>query len=161
MTTSRTGSAWTRNPERLSRKQIGYYRARLRNRFHQLVLKKYEASGISRAEMARRLYKRPEVITRLLGAPGNWTLDTYSDLLLSMGYEPVTAVSGIAGTAVASDASDDLAPLGAALEPPAPFPPNQVKRPGEGNSNDVVLILTRYQQPKTEKTEQRGAGILT
>ena len=87
MTISRTGHAWTSDPSLLSKKQVGYYRARLRNRIYQLVLLGLEASGLTRAEIARRIYKRPEQITRLLGAPGNWTLDTVSDLLLAIGCE--------------------------------------------------------------------------
>lgn len=90
MISSQTIPAWTSDPSKLSKKAVGYFRARLRNRVHQLILGKYlklEASGLARAEIARRIYKRPEQITRLLGAPGNWTLDTVSDLLLAMGCE--------------------------------------------------------------------------
>lgn len=96
MTTYRTAPAWTSDPARLSRKQIAYHRARLRNRLHQLVLQHFrelEANGLTRAELARRLYKRPEVITRLLAPPGNWTLDTLSDLLLGMGGEPELGIA--------------------------------------------------------------------
>ena len=49
--------------------------------------------------MARRIHKRPEQITRLLGAPGNWTLDTVSDLLLGMGFEPELSAVAIANAA--------------------------------------------------------------
>lgn len=34
-------------------------------------------------------------MTRLLGAPGNWTLDTVSDLFLGMGYEPALSATDI------------------------------------------------------------------
>jgi len=79
------------NAPQLSRRTLGYFRARLKNRLHQLVLGEFlklEASeGFSKADVARRIDKRPEQITRLLGAPGNWELDTVSDLLLAMGFE--------------------------------------------------------------------------
>lgn len=37
-------------------------------------------------------WKTPAQITRYLAAPGNWTIDTVSDLLLGMGGEPVLEV---------------------------------------------------------------------
>lgn len=92
MTTYQTAPVWTEvlNAPHLSKKALGYFRARLKNRLHQLILGEYlklEANGLTRAKLARRVCKRPEQITRLLGAPGNWELDTVSDLLLAMGYE--------------------------------------------------------------------------
>ena len=75
----------------LSPKALGYFRARLKNRLHELVLTEFmkleNEKDFTKADMARRIHKRPELVTRLLGAPGNWTLDTVSDLLLAMGYE--------------------------------------------------------------------------
>lgn len=93
MTTYQTASQWTliRDPQVLSPKALGYFRARLKNRLHELVLIEFmkleKEKGFTKADMARRIHKRPELVTRLLGAPGNWTLDTVSDLLLAMGYE--------------------------------------------------------------------------
>lgn len=63
---------------------LGYFRARNRGRAHNLVLTEFKRSGISKAMLARRLRKRPEVVTRLLSGPGNWTMDTYSDLLFAI-----------------------------------------------------------------------------
>jgi hypothetical protein len=71
--------------------KLGYFRARLSNRLHELVLDtfvKREADGeITRAELARRIDRKPEQVSRWLGAPGNWTIDTASDLMLGMGCE--------------------------------------------------------------------------
>jgi len=100
MATYQTAPVWTeiRNTTRLSKKSLGYFRARLKNRLHQLVLSEYlklEArEGFTKADLARRIDKRPEQITRMLGAPGNWTLDTVSDLLLAMAYELEPQVVG-------------------------------------------------------------------
>ena len=44
--------------------------------------------GITRAQLARRSGKRPEQVTRMLGSPGNWTLETLTGLLLAMGCIP-------------------------------------------------------------------------
>lgn len=73
---------------------FGYFRARNKNRLYQLVLREFVRSGMSRADLARRMNKRPEIVTRLLGAPGNWTLDTVSDLLFAIsGAEPTYSLS--------------------------------------------------------------------
>jgi hypothetical protein len=82
-----------------------YFQARLKNRLHNLVLGKFNeaesSENLTRAELARRIGKRPEVLTRLLGAPGNWTLDTISDLLLGIaGYELDATATRIASKAV-------------------------------------------------------------
>lgn len=90
MTSSQITAAWTDvyNAPEVSLKTLGYLRAQFKNRLHQLVIaefEKKEEGGFTKAELARRIHKKPEQITRLLGAPGNWTLDTVSDLLLGMG----------------------------------------------------------------------------
>ena len=85
----------------LSPGTLSYFRERLRNRLHQLVLREFmrreNAGELTRADLARRLSKRPEQITRWLGAPGNWTLDTVSDLLLGMGMELACNATDVAG----------------------------------------------------------------
>lgn len=92
MTIYQTVDVWTqiREAKEIPAKALTYFQARLKNRLHELVLlefMKLEKLGFTKADMARRVRKKPEQITRLLGAPGNWTLDTVSDLLLAMGYE--------------------------------------------------------------------------
>lgn len=68
-----------------------YFRGRQKNRAYEAVFKRFtQLAGddeLTRAEIARRLRKRPEQITRLLSGPGNWELDTISDLLLAMNAE--------------------------------------------------------------------------
>lgn len=76
---------------------LAYYRARFRNRLYNLVLSKFREAeaeeGLTRAELARRTGKRPEVLTRILGAPGNWRLDTVSDLLMGIAGEELDATA--------------------------------------------------------------------
>src|SRR5438046_2923199 len=73
---------------------LGYFRGRNRWRAYDLVLTEFQKSGLCQADLARRLGKRPEVISRLLGAPGNWGLDTVSDLLFAIsGSEAYYSVS--------------------------------------------------------------------
>lgn len=80
--------------------KLAYFRQRLRNAFYDLVISEFmrqeDESGLTQAELARRIGKRPEVVNRLLGSPGNWTTDTSSDLLLGMGVEPKLSVSRLA-----------------------------------------------------------------
>lgn len=73
-----------------------YFQSRLRNRLYTLVISNFrmaESKGMTRAKLARRMGKRPEIATRLLSAPGNWTLDTVSDLLLAASGEELDATS--------------------------------------------------------------------
>jgi hypothetical protein len=73
---------------------LAYFRARNRNNAYHAVIREFQDSGLSQATIARRLDKRPEIISRLLGAPGNWTLDTVSDLLFAIsGAEPTYELS--------------------------------------------------------------------
>jgi len=90
-----------------------YFQARLKNRLHDLVLRKFQeaerSQSLTRAELARRIGKRPEVLTRLLGAPGNWTLDTVSDLLLGIAeYELDATATSVAGKAVRNSGYEHL-----------------------------------------------------
>lgn len=74
-----------------------YFHARLSNRIYALVLNKFlereKSENLTQAELGRRIGKRPEVINRLLGAPGNWTLETISDLLLGIAAEELDPAS--------------------------------------------------------------------
>lgn len=81
-----------------------YFHARVLNSFYQFVLSKFleeeRAGRLTKADLARRIERKPEVITRLLGAPGNWGLETATDLLLGIcGEELVPASSPLLGRA--------------------------------------------------------------
>jgi transcriptional regulator with XRE-family HTH domain len=67
-----------------------YFQQRLRNRFFELLLSKFaeqQARGLTKAKLARRIGKTPEVVNRWLGAPSNLTIDSLSDLLLGISAE--------------------------------------------------------------------------
>src|SRR5262249_13369400 len=79
-----------------------YFRARLRNRLYDLVVRKYadkqRTGKVTQRDLAQRIRRRPEVINRLLASPGNWTIDTVSDLLLAIGPEELDmSTSSIVG----------------------------------------------------------------
>lgn len=64
-----------------------YFQERLRNRLYDLVIKEfeqYQEAGHNQVQLANRLGKRSEQISRWLSSPGNLTLDTVSDLLLGL-----------------------------------------------------------------------------
>lgn len=130
MTTSQTQSFLT---EILEGKPIPvgkleYFRARLQSRLHQLVLAEYlrqEDRGLHQADLARRIGRKPEAINRLLGAPGNWTLNTVSDLLLGMGAEPDFAVEYLKDAANQDKAGNLIAAIKTG-QPPNAMPTPQL-----------------------------------
>jgi hypothetical protein len=65
-----------------------------------------EEGGLTKAIVAKRLRKGPEQITRWLGAPGNWTLNTVSDLLLAMNCEVDIAIVQLQNRPAANEAHD-------------------------------------------------------
>ena len=69
---------------RISRSTLAYFQARNKHRIYDLVIDQFGKSGLSKASLARRLGKGTDQVSRWLGAPGNWTLDTLSDLLFAI-----------------------------------------------------------------------------
>jgi hypothetical protein len=64
-----------------------YFQQRLRNRFFDFVTGRFlreQTHGLTKAKLARRIGKPPEVVNRWLAAPTNLTLDSISDLLLGI-----------------------------------------------------------------------------
>lgn len=68
--------------------KLAYFRERQRSRLYEFIIKRFlekeKSHGLSKATLAKRINKRPEQITRWLSTPGNWTLDTISDLMLAI-----------------------------------------------------------------------------
>lgn len=75
----------------MSRRDVGYYRQRQKNRvFTELVqffAEEAERRGVTKKDLATALSKDPSQITRWLSAPSNFELDTVSDILLALGAE--------------------------------------------------------------------------
>lgn len=91
MTTSRTSFLYEiEKGEPIPLGKLAYLRERTRNILYDFVVTKFieaEKNGLSQAELSRRIRKRPEVVNRLLGSPGNWRIDTISDLLVGISAE--------------------------------------------------------------------------
>jgi len=86
MNTSRTMSRLSKpfDNEPVPPATLEYMRTRNRMRLFDLVHKELKRSGITRAQLSRRMGRGLDRISHLLGAPGNWTLDTASDLLFAI-----------------------------------------------------------------------------
>lgn len=68
-----------------------YFQQRFRNRLYEAVIRAIEANaaqtGLRRKALAERIGKTPASLSRLLAGPGNWELDTVSDLLFAIDAE--------------------------------------------------------------------------
>src|SRR5262245_56688638 len=84
MSTLRTTSlAEPTGTGKISRGTLTYVRGRNQHRAYDLVIRELKKSGITQADLARRLDKGQDAISRLLSRPRNWELDTLSDLLFA------------------------------------------------------------------------------
>ena len=101
--------------------KLEYLRERLRNDLYHFVIAKFleqeEARGLNKADLARRLACDPARLNRLLGAPGNWTLKTVSDLLVGISGEALVPLSTkVPGAAVQNMSSSDLLTLSGVVD---------------------------------------------
>ena len=75
---------------------LAYLQERTRNQLFELVLAKFieaGAKGLTQAKLARRIHRSRQNVSGLLGAPGNWTIDTVSDLLAGIAGEELASSS--------------------------------------------------------------------
>jgi hypothetical protein len=105
---------------------LAYFRSRLKRRFYDLIIETFEKSGLTQVSLAKRLGLGPDRICRVLGGPGNLTLETVSDILFAMGgAEPSLAINY---------------PLA---------PPMKVRRPSEQGAQ-VIQMPRRNPPPRTD-----------
>jgi len=75
---------------------LSYFRTQLRYQLHEVVLREFllqeDKADLTQADLARRIHRKPSQVSKLLGAPGNWTFNTASDLLLGMKAQPLISV---------------------------------------------------------------------
>jgi hypothetical protein len=83
--------------EQISLEAFAYMRARAKRRAYDLVMEEFRRSGLTKIQLARRLFgsnKGADRVSRMLGGPGNWTIKTLSDLLFAIsGAEPTYGVA--------------------------------------------------------------------
>lgn len=70
--------------QRIPKGTFSYFHSRNGHRIYDLVIDAFLKSGLTQAALARRMGKGTDQICRLLGAPGNWELNTVSDLIFAI-----------------------------------------------------------------------------
>ena len=98
---------------------LAYFRQRQRDRMFDLVHAEFRKSGLNKAELVRHMGRQPEVISRMLGAPGNWRLDTVSGLLFAISGAEAAFTTRYP---MAQSLPDAAAPADAVATPSAPSP---------------------------------------
>lgn len=91
--------------EPISEYWLAYFRDNFRADLHDKLLELFEAyenSGKSQADLARKLGRRPEQISRWLRTSGNLEADTVSDLSLAMGCLPKVMFEGLTSQPVSN-----------------------------------------------------------
>lgn len=88
MTTSLTRVMNAIKEPAISKYWLAYFRENFRGVINDQLLEAFESSGITKADIARKLGRRPEQVTRWLSAPGNLETDTISDIALAFGLVP-------------------------------------------------------------------------
>jgi hypothetical protein len=72
---------------RISRGTLAYLSQRAMNNCYDFVMRKFLASGMTKAELARRLGKSPDNVSHLLASPRNWSVQTIAELLAAIDEE--------------------------------------------------------------------------
>jgi hypothetical protein len=85
MTTSLSARRFDITPgQKISRGTLAYVRTRVRQWAYNLIVDEFKKSGITQAELSRRLDKTPDVISRLLSRPSNIEMDTFSCVVFAI-----------------------------------------------------------------------------
>jgi DNA-binding phage protein len=70
-----------------------YLGGRARQEFYDYILRKFMKAtaerGLTKAKLARRIGIGSDRMSKILGAPGNWTIETIADLLAGISAEEV------------------------------------------------------------------------
>jgi transcriptional regulator with XRE-family HTH domain len=118
-----------------------YLRARLKHRIYSLIIGEFKKSGLSQADLARRLDKEPAHLSRLLSGPGNLTIETISDLLF-----------GISGTEldVSSNSPVRAKNQETRVEPPkkSPATPPLTPTPRSSEPFNLEIIWKKHPQER-------------
>lgn len=92
MTISQTQLAQALSEPEIKRFWLGYFQEGFREEVQQLLLEHFEAlkanTGFTRSELAKKIGRRPEQVTRWLSSSTNLEMDTISDMALGMGLVP-------------------------------------------------------------------------
>lgn len=70
--------------DRIPETTFAYLQTKSQMQAFTLVWSEFKKSGISQSDLAGRLGKGTDRVCKLLAAPGNWTLDTITELLFAI-----------------------------------------------------------------------------
>lgn len=92
MTISQTQLDQALSEKEIKKFWLGYFQQKFREEVHEQLLELYDsvksARGIARSDLAKKIGRRPEQVTRWLSSPTNLEIDTISDLALGLGVIP-------------------------------------------------------------------------
>lgn len=140
----------------LSPRQLAFYEGLAQNRAHSAVLRVLAPllqAGLSRTALAKKINRNPSQVTRWLGSPGNWTLQTLGILLGALGYVPIITVQPI-NERVATNYQHPAAALGdeprfVSFAPPA--------EDDDLDEEEVVISQKPFVKKSTERTSAIAA----
>ena len=75
---------------------LGYFREAFREEINDQLLELCSSGDLSKAELARKIGRRPEQVTRWMNAPSNLESDTVSDFAFAFGCRPRMSFEKIA-----------------------------------------------------------------
>jgi hypothetical protein len=154
MTTSQTSDLFDEilDGRPIPREKLAYFRARLRLQFHELIVRRFlQKENFTKAELARRIGRAPEVINRLLAEPGNYTLNTLSDLMIGMGrvFADIEGFDDSVGNMLASGHQTAPTEVSGVQEKTHP-----TRQPSERRERLVEMMVS----PASDQTAGRTAG---
>ncbi len=85
MTTSPTTSLFDpKSTDKISAGTFAYISARNRQNLYNLIIKEFKKSGLTQADLARRLGKTTDLVSRWFSRPRNMEVDTASEILFAI-----------------------------------------------------------------------------
>jgi hypothetical protein len=94
---------------RIGAPTLAYLARRAQNNCYDFVMKRFLASGLTKADLARRVGKGPDGINKTLASPANWTIRTVAELLAGISEEEfVPTAMKLAGRAPRNITQADL-----------------------------------------------------
>jgi hypothetical protein len=148
MTISRTQLDQALSEPEINKFWLGYFQEGFRAEIYAELLEMYEhwkhTKHLSRSDLARKIGRRPEQVTRWLSAPANLEADTISDMALGMGFvprihfEPVSNVFSVGKPNLTNPVSDFVSTANTASQAAlVTVLPNQAYQP----QGDVALSV--------------------
>ena len=126
---------------------LGYIRARAKRRMFTFLIEQFEKSGISQAQLSRRLNMDRARVSKYLGTPSNWEFETLCDLFFAITggvFNPELAFpirEGAPPAVIEKTREEDevLENMSRAAKPPSPAPQRlrDSRRQSPLGSNDL------------------------